>query len=53
MTTTMILSFVVHELPGQDQEELLHQVDVVEHVVEEDLQRKPWLASATAVTVLT
>ena len=40
MTVTMIFSFVLHELQGQGQEEL-HQVDVPEHVVEEDLQQKP------------
>ena len=40
MTVTMIFSFVPHELQDQGQEEL-HQVDVPEHVVEEDLQQKP------------
>ena len=47
MTATMILSYVVHEFPGPDQEELLHQVDALGHVEEEDLRRKPRSASAT------
>ena len=38
MTVTMIFSFVPHELQDQGQEEL-HQGDVPEHVVEEDLQQ--------------
>ena len=38
MTVTMIFSFVRHELQDQGQEEL-HQEDVPEHVVEEDLRQ--------------
>ena len=40
MTMTMIFSSVPRELQDQGQEEL-HQEDVPEHVVEEDLQQKP------------
>ena len=52
MAMTMIFSSVPHELQDQGQEEL-HQGDVPERVVEEDLQQKPQPPNATAVTART